>query len=72
MSKKRKSKEAKSAHKNLDKPQHTGAYQDQADPEHKQISSTTQRPQGNLPTPQGGDMWGSSLNPTDVLQPGGM
>lgn len=38
-------------------------------PEHNQISSNTQRPQGNIPTPQGGDMWGQGLNPQDVLQP---
>lgn len=68
MSKKRKSKEAKQAHKPIHglvpDASHTGDYADKmSQPQHTQLSSPTQQmdhPAKQLPTPQGGAYWGDS------------
>ena len=72
MSKKRKSKEAKAAHRNLasDHP-NTKQYSDNMpQPEHTQLSTPTQimdHPARQLPNPQGGNFWGDPNNLTEGM-----
>lgn len=70
MSKKRKSPEAKAAHKPIrglqPEASHTGEYADKfSKPEHTQLSSPNQimdHPTRQLPDPQGGNFWGDPNN----------